>query len=150
MSRGCGEGDEDATFSSPGKAQKGRESPDCSFGIISHLTAKSGGNVHDRGVIEITANSVSETFYPQNTADIEIGLSFCSDDKPSQWICLGFKTLRIEPTHYTIRTGHWSPLKSWAVEGSDDGVSWTEIDRRENNRTRHDPRKTSESHISAH
>jgi hypothetical protein len=27
-------------------------------------------------------------------------------------------------------TGH---LKSWAVEGSDDGAMWTEIDRRENN-----------------
>jgi hypothetical protein len=24
-------------------------------------------------------------------------------------------------------------LKNWAVEGSDDGASWTEIDRRENN-----------------
>jgi hypothetical protein len=38
--------------------------------------------------------------------------------------------LRIEPTHYTI----WSfDLQSWTVEGSDDGASWTEIDRRENN-----------------
>jgi hypothetical protein len=43
----------------------------------------------------------------------------------------------IHPTHYTIRTYQGDPdldhLKSWAVEGSDDGTSWTKIDRRENN-----------------
>jgi hypothetical protein len=52
------------------------------------------------------------------------------EDRPGQRICLDFKTLRIEPTHYTMRS---FSLKSWAVEGSDDGASWTEIDRRENN-----------------
>jgi hypothetical protein len=62
---------------------------------------------------------------------------FHSEDELSQWICWDFKTLRIEPTHYTIQTygggPNWSHLKSWAVEGSDDGSSWTEIHRRENN-----------------
>jgi hypothetical protein len=57
-------------------------------------------------------------------------LFFCSEDKPGQWISWDFKALRIAATHYTIRA-LW--LKSWAVEGSDDGASWTEIDRRENN-----------------
>jgi hypothetical protein len=62
---------------------------------------------------------------------------FKSEDELGQWICFDFKTLRIKPTHYTIQTycgerkGHH--LKSWAIEGSDDGVSWTEIDLRENN-----------------
>jgi hypothetical protein len=102
-------------------------------GIISYLTAKCDGNVHDRGVVKITASSVSRTYYPQNAADLEDNPSFRSEDEPGQWICLDFKTLRIEPTHYTIRTGCENQLKSWAVEGSDDGASWTEIDRREDN-----------------
>jgi hypothetical protein len=95
---------------------------------------KCGGNVHDKGAVEITASSV---LYgkPQNAADFgDKDLYFLSQEKPGQWICWDFKMLRIEPTHYTIRT-HSGPsyLKSWAVEGSDDGASWTEIDRRENN-----------------
>jgi hypothetical protein len=32
-------------------------------GIISHLTARCSGNVHDRGAVEITVNSVSEPYY---------------------------------------------------------------------------------------
>jgi hypothetical protein len=46
---------------------------------------------------------------------------------------LDFKTVRIEPTHYTIKSAWRDYLKSWVIEGSDDGASWTEIDRRENN-----------------
>jgi hypothetical protein len=102
-------------------------------GIISHLIAKCGGNVHDRGVVEITASSVFDTNYSRDAADLGTDPWFWSKNEPGQWICLDFKTLRIEPTHYTIRSGFYSHLMSWAVEGSDDGTSWTEIDRRENN-----------------
>jgi hypothetical protein len=75
---------------------------------------------------------------PRNAADFGNKDSFFwSQDKPGQWICWDFKALKVEPTHYTIRTydspTNWYHLKSWAVEGSDDGASWTEIDRRENN-----------------
>jgi hypothetical protein len=55
------------------------------------------------------------------------------EDKPGQWICLDFKTIRVGPTHYTTRAVHFDYLKSWAVDGSDDNVTRTEIDRRENN-----------------
>jgi hypothetical protein len=102
-------------------------------GIISYLTAKCDGNIHDRGVVEITASSVFWTDYPRNTADLGTDSYFKSEDEPRQWICFDFKSLRIEPTHYTIRTFLFDCLKSWTLEGSDDGVSWTEIDRRENN-----------------
>jgi hypothetical protein len=50
---------------------------------------------------------------------------------------LDFKALGIEPTHYMFRTDWGNPtfdhLKSWVVEGSDAGVSWTEIDQHEHN-----------------
>jgi hypothetical protein len=116
-------------------------------GVISHLTAKCDGNVHDKGVVEITTSSVNEYFGTsasdvvryalRNAAGIGTYSDIWSQNKPGQWISWDFKALRIEPTHYTIRTHNGSPndahLKSWAVEGSDDGASWTEIDRRENN-----------------
>jgi hypothetical protein len=106
-------------------------------GLISYLTAKCGGNVHDKGAVEVTASSVNgSSFAPRNVTDLRTKLSFASDNKPGQWICLDFKELRIEPTHYTIQTSGWGgyqcPLKSWAIEGSD-GDSWTEIDCHENN-----------------
>jgi hypothetical protein len=79
-------------------------------------------------VVEITASSNSDI--ARNVADLGTDSSFWSEDEPGQWICLDFKTLTIEPTHYTI----WElPLKSWVVEASDDGGSWMEIDRHENN-----------------
>jgi hypothetical protein len=105
-------------------------------GLISHLTTKCGGNVHDKGAVEITASS-PESGAPWSTADLGTNSYFHSKNEPGEWICWDFKALRIEPTHYTIRTWNAIPnsyhLKSWAVEGSDDGASWTEIDQRENN-----------------
>jgi hypothetical protein len=42
-------------------------------GLISHLTAKCSGNVHDKGVVEITASSLEfathAKFAPRNAAD---------------------------------------------------------------------------------
>jgi hypothetical protein len=120
-------------------AQKEEDRQTALSGIIAHLTAKCGGNVHKKGVVEITASSVpSSSYSPWNAADLrKVSSEFSSRNKPDQWISWDFKALRIEPTHYTIRTSKYGPntfhLKSWAVEGSDDGASWTEIDRRENN-----------------
>jgi hypothetical protein len=43
--------------------------------------------------------------------------------------------LAIKPTHSAIRmqSGDYDHLKSWAVEGSDDGASWMEPHRCHNN-----------------
>jgi hypothetical protein len=104
-------------------------------GLVSHLTTKCGGNVHDKGAVEITASSVDGDNRPLNAADLgDTHSSYFSQNEPGAWIDWDFKALRIEPTHYTIWayvSGHY--LKNWAVDGSADGASWTEIDRRENN-----------------
>jgi hypothetical protein len=63
---------------------------------------------------------------------------WASQDLPEQWFCFDFQSRVVEPTHYSIRSyvdgsvGNWNP-KSWVVELSGDGQSWTPIDRRENN-----------------
>jgi hypothetical protein len=105
-------------------------------GIISYVTRKSGGNVHKKGAVVITSSSVYEDYTQnsqcsqENVAELTSDSLFCSIDAPGQWICWDFRERRIWPTHYTIRTGG---LKSWAIEGSEDGTNWTEVDRQTDN-----------------
>jgi hypothetical protein len=100
-------------------------------GIISYLTWKHGGNLHDQGIVAITSKSGSydNVWALRNVADLTSGLYFCSANEPGQWVCWDFHEMRVRPTHYTIRT--WQ-LKSWVVEGSLDFVNWIEIDRQTN------------------
>jgi hypothetical protein len=101
-------------------------------GIISYLTKKHAGDVHEKGIVTITSKSVSGSRSARkNVADLTSYSSFRSNDEPGQWICWDFHEMRVRPTHYTIRT-KWG-LKSWVVEGSLDGENWTEIDRKTNN-----------------
>jgi hypothetical protein len=96
-------------------------------GIISYLTKKHGGNVHDRGIVAITASSV---VHPRNdakmAADADFSSWFLSRDEPGQWVCWDFREMRVRPTHYSIAT---SSLRSWLLEGSVDGERWAEFDR---------------------
>jgi hypothetical protein len=101
-------------------------------GIISYLTKKHGGNVQEKGIVTITSKSVYDDpkCALKNVADLTSDSYFCSTNEPGQWVCWDFREMRVRPTHYTIRT---DCLKSWVVEGSLDGSSWTEIDRQTDN-----------------
>jgi hypothetical protein len=101
-------------------------------GIISYLTKKHGGSVHDKGIVEITSKSVDggRTYGPMHVADLSSDSFFRSQNGPDEWICWDFGKMLVQPTHYTIRA--WGP-RSWVVEGSMDGESWTEIDRQTGN-----------------
>jgi hypothetical protein len=107
-------------------------------GIIANLTSRYGGNVHDRGIVNITANRPADSRdVPKVIADLGDNSEYMSTNDENQSICFDFKTLKIKPTHYTIRTQCAGPnkchLKNWVIEGSTDGTLWVEIDRRENN-----------------
>jgi hypothetical protein len=57
-------------------------------------------------------------------------------DAPDQWICPDFKTMVIEPTHYSIcshSVTNYVHLKNWVIEASIDWNSWAELDRHDNN-----------------
>jgi hypothetical protein len=102
-------------------------------GIISYLTRKHGGNVHDNGIVTITSKSLHSgdpRYALRNVADLTTDWRFDSDDEPGQWVCWDFHEMRIHPTYYTIRAKY---LKSWVIESSLDGVAWTEIDRNTEN-----------------
>jgi hypothetical protein len=104
-------------------------------GIISHLTQKHGGNVHDKGIVTVTSKSVvsGDAWNAQrNVVDLASRSYFWSADGPGQWICWDFHEMRFCPTQYTIKSGY-PYLKSWMVESSLDGEAWTEIDSRTDN-----------------
>jgi hypothetical protein len=107
--------------------------PESLDGIISYLTRKHGGNVHDKGIVTLTSKSVIDddpTWALGNAADLASFPNFCSKNVPGQWVCWDFRETRIRPTYYTMNTPY---LKSWVVESSLDGEAWTEIDRKTDN-----------------
>jgi hypothetical protein len=111
------------------KAEFPMQAPDSLEGIISYLTKKHGGNVHEKGIVTITSQSA----YPdalKHVADLTSRTGFDSTNEPGQWVCWDFREMRVRPIHYTIRA---AVLKSWVVEGSLDGESWTELDRQTDN-----------------
>jgi hypothetical protein len=109
-------------------------------GIISYLTRKRNGNVHDRGIVTITSHEpYNENTWnaAKNAADLTADSYFYSKNAPNQWICYDFGDCQIKLTHYSIRSRHngntndYHP-KSWVIEISKDCSVWEEIDRREN------------------
>ena len=107
-------------------------------GVIAHLTLECGGNVHDNKIVNVTASSVySGSYHPKNAVDLGTNSVYGSNDKKDTWICYDFKERRVIPTSYSVMSYKKRPgghhLKSWVIEVSNDGSSWTEIDRRDNN-----------------
>jgi hypothetical protein len=98
-------------------------------GIISYLTKKHGGNVHEKGIVTITSKSQDYGYnFPLKTiADLGSRFYFCSGFGAHPWVCWDFREVRVRLSQYTVVC---CTLKSWVVEGSLDGESWTEIDRR--------------------
>jgi hypothetical protein len=98
-------------------------------GIIAHLSKELGGNVQEMGIITITAKSVRDDpkYALKNVADLKSNAPFYSSDEPGQWVCWDFHEMRVSPTNYTIKAQY---LKSWVIEGSVDGRTWIEMDRR--------------------
>jgi hypothetical protein len=99
-------------------------------GIISYLTQKYGGNVHDNGIVTITSQSVAwgdDSCAPKNVADLATYVGFASKEGRGEWICWDFREMLVRPTHYTIRS---IDLSSWVIEGSVDGANWNSIDER--------------------
>ena len=107
-------------------------------GIIAHLTRECGRNVHDAGIVNVTASSVCNNKQPKNAVERDFGIDsgipeYASKPEPNAWICYDFKERRVIPTTYSVKSGTNYGPKSWVVEVSNDGYSWTEIDRRDNN-----------------
>ena len=122
-------------------------------GIISHLTQEIGGNVHDHGIVVVTASSI-HSGQPKDIVDMGKS-SMYTGDVPNSWICYDFKDRRVIPTSYSIRS-HSNPPggcqpKSWVFEGSNDKRkgSWVSLDRRRDNNELNDEQVTRNFSISS-
>ena len=107
-------------------------------GIIAQLTRECGGNVHKKGVVEVTASSVyplRSGRQPENAVDLGTNSFFTSNDESSPWLRYDFKGRRVTPERYSIRSANQGYPRSWVLEVSNSGSegSWEIVNRRENN-----------------
>ena len=114
-------------------------------GIIAKLTDECRGNVHEKGVIRVTASSCHcdegedlnspGPYKPRNAVDFGTSSDFWSENEPNSWICYQLDKER-QIAGYCIRSygeeKGAAHLKSWIVEGSRDGATWYPIDKQTN------------------
>jgi hypothetical protein len=115
-------------------------------GLICHLGKCCGGNPHEKRIICAggTPSNGSSSHQGQNVADLQTDLYFHSKGDAGQWLCYDFKDMRVAVTHYILRSHGGSVngyhLRSWVLEGSEDGSKWTEIDGRDNDSSLNGPK----------
>jgi hypothetical protein len=112
-------------------------------GLISHLTDKCQGNVHDLGFVIVTGSVAAGDSHVRKVIDLDSDSYFWATPPIDilGWanpvtgcmimnhVCYDFKTRRIVPRYYII----WSHnLVSWDVDTSLDGTNWTNVDHQEN------------------
>jgi hypothetical protein len=107
-------------------------------GVISYLTTRHSGNVHDRGIVNVFAERVYDgqaCNAARNVVDLRTNSYFCSANESNQSVGYDFREMmRIIPTHYSLRSNadgaNGSHLRSWVVEVSNDGKGWEVVDGR--------------------
>lgn len=82
-------------------------------GIFNYLTKSSNGNIHDKGIINITSNYINSN-HPKNLLDFNENNYYSGKFKQDCWTCFDFKDKEIEISHYSIKSAV-SPgyLKNW-------------------------------------
>ena len=97
--------------------------------IIQYFTNQCGGNVHSKGVINVTASSINHSsMNVENCLIKDDSHVFATRSLPNQWIQFDFKEKRVALTSYTIKDIHTPYLKSWILEGSNDGINFQKLD----------------------
>ena len=103
-------------------------------GILETLSKEVRGNIHEKGVVEITASSTDHGSCFK-VADRDWDDYWFSGNKPDQWICFDFKSRRVRVTDYRIKTHKFSSyschLKEWKLQGSDNQSDWVDMDTRD-------------------
>jgi hypothetical protein len=101
-------------------------------GLISYLTARCGGNVHQQGVVDIRSSSDSSSCH--QVADFGWTSWWASNGAANSWLQFDFKDCAIALTGYTLKSdgnsGAQHHLLQWKLEGSMDANDWEMIDSR--------------------
>ena len=99
-------------------------------GIMKYLVDKTGGNIHDNGTIEISANSMynnSNSNHPKNIVDYNNSNAYQANGT-SILLQFDFKIRQVQLSSYTIKTNGSRHLRSWIIETSNDLTNWEIID----------------------
>ena len=99
-------------------------------GIIAQLTRECGGNVHDKGLVEVTSSSCVPGTAAANVVELETNSCLRTEASGPRWICYDFKERRVAPTSYSIRSEGGAHPRSWVFEVSNDSSNWEVVDRR--------------------
>ena len=64
-------------------------------GVIAYLTRECGGNVHDKGIVNVTASSLnphvnSSEYQLKNVVDMGTNTRYWSNNEKNTWICYDF------------------------------------------------------------
>ena len=104
-------------------------------GVLWVLSQKCGGNVHEKGIVNITS-STTDYNQPYDVANEDWNDYWYSKEESYPWLCVDFKDMSFKPTNYTLRTFNCGPgyshIKTWVLEGSNDGNNWTLLDSQTN------------------
>jgi hypothetical protein len=113
-------------------------------GIFSFLKQESGGNCLKNNTIAATASNTSggALHYLFDKSDYGQTAYWQHGNVLNGYFEIDFKDRRLAMTHYSIHNSldHVSEyhfLKTWTVEGSNDGKEWTVIDSRRNEESLH-------------
>jgi hypothetical protein len=117
-------------------------------GIIAFISRVIDPPITKSDVFTVATSDTTDSppFESANICCAESRLSFCSIDAPNQWISYKFQGLSIQPSTYLLRSGSF-PMnsahpQSWLLEGSNDGMHWTELDSRQDNHDLNGPNLT--------
>jgi hypothetical protein len=96
------------------------------------LTSQVGGNVHEKGVVNITSSSDYDSSYGcWNVADHGSDNIWNSQNIADSWICFEFKRHSVSLKNYTLKSYNGSQgshhPREWVVEGSKDGSTWDNL-----------------------
>lgn len=99
-------------------------------GIIDYFGSKCGGNVHEKGIVNITASSTNHG-QPSLVADRNSGGYWYSSNKPGQYIMFDFKDNAVCLSHYTLKCNAGAFPVKWELAGSNDETLWVEVSKQD-------------------
>ena len=114
-------------------------------GIINYLSKRSGGNVCDKGIVDVTASTINYN-QPKNVVDLASDAFFQTKNQPNQWLKYDFKEKKVRPTHYSMKSRtdncEGGSPENWVIEGSNSNLDndWKILDTHKSDTTIKKPR----------
>lgn len=103
-------------------------------GIVAYLTKCCQGNPAEKDLMEVTASSTSVRCLtkPEELLILRDDGEWTSNNEEESWIMFSFTKHQVELSNYTIQTFSGKTgtthLKTWKLEGSNDGFDWVTLD----------------------